>query len=93
MSFLSRPNLGRRLVLRPSTVKPKKARGSIAAPRAPETVEFPLPAGPCQGWPGDDTVISAAVDAADWPDWTDHDAWSLSRNGCLNREEVSDARG
>ena len=104
MSFLSRPNRGRHLVLRPSLGKrraggvsplssPKKARGPIPDPTPPhETEELPLPDGPCTAWPGDDTVISAAVGPADWPDWTDDCVWTLRRNGCPHRKEVSDAR-
>jgi hypothetical protein len=34
-------------------------------------IELPLPTGPDAVWLSDSTLIGCAVDAADWPAWTD----------------------
>jgi hypothetical protein len=36
-----------------------------------DEIELPMPTGPNDVWLSDSTVIGCAVDAANWPAWTD----------------------
>jgi hypothetical protein len=74
MSYLSQPASGRHLVLRPSLPRPRRnpiRRSPDRLPDDPAAVEQPLPRGRSVSWPSEETVISTAVDAEQWPEWTD----------------------
>jgi len=77
---MNSPNLRDHMVAVPGPCFNKRTRdhlftsypiAPLKASRAGDEIELPLPTGPCAVWLSDSTVIGCAVDAADWPAWTD----------------------